>query len=89
VYIVMTRTQLFLDDDLLQLLHGLAETQKTTISDLVRQVVRERYVGNLEKRRPAMQAFVGVRADDPDPRDSVEIVRELRRDTRSERFGLD
>ncbi|MBE7157052.1 MAG: ribbon-helix-helix protein, CopG family [Rhodospirillales bacterium] len=82
----MTRTQLFLEEDLMTMLRKLAETQKTTISELVRQAVRDRYLGDLEKRREAMEAIVGMRADDPDTRDSTEIIRELRRSDRLERL---
>jgi hypothetical protein len=76
-----------LDDQLWTALHARAQREKTTISELVRQAVRERYIGNLERRRAAMQSFVGshkASAEDRDPR--VE-VRRLRRGTRLSRFG--
>ena len=60
---IMRRTQLYLDDDLWNALHAIAESSGTSISELVRQAVRERYVGKLEERRKAMQAFVGIRQD--------------------------
>ncbi|HXY77538.1 MAG TPA: ribbon-helix-helix protein, CopG family [Candidatus Acidoferrales bacterium] len=83
----MRRTQLYLDDDLWNALHAHARRQGTTISDLVRQTVRERYLGNLEERRAAMLAFVGIRKDRKDLPDSTEeYVRSLRRDTRLERL---
>jgi hypothetical protein len=83
----MRRTQLYLDDDLWNVLHARARSQGTTISDLVRKAVRERYLGNLEERRKAMLAFVGIRKDRKDLPDSTEeYVRSLRRDTRLERL---
>jgi Ribbon-helix-helix protein, copG family len=83
----MRRTQLYLDDDLWNALHTRARREGTTISDLVRQAVRERYLGDLDERRKAMLAFVGIRKDRKDMPDSTEeYVRNLRRDTRLERL---
>jgi len=84
----MRRTQLYLDDDLWNALHQRARSQGTTISALVREAARERYLGNLEERRAAMLAFVGIRKDRKDLPDSTEeYVRSLRRDTRLKRLG--
>lgn len=84
----MRRTQLYLDDDLWNALHNRARTEGTTVSALVREAARERYLGNLDERRAAMLAFVGIRKDRKDLPDSTEeYVRSLRRDTRIERFG--
>jgi hypothetical protein len=82
----MRRTQLYLDDDLWTTLHARARSQGTTISDLVRRAVRDRYLGNLDERRKAMLAFVGIRKDRTELPDSTEYVRSLRRDTRIERL---
>lgn len=83
----MRRTQLYLDDDLWNALHARARRDGTTISDLVRRAARERYLGNLEERREAMMAFVGIRKDRKDlPESTEEYVRSLRRDTRLERL---
>ena len=83
----MRRTQLYLDDDLWNALHTRARKEGTTVSDLVRQAARERYLGKLEERREAMQAWVGIRKDRPDLSDSLEYVRRLRRGSRIERLG--
>jgi len=84
----MRRTQLYLDDDLWNTLHTRARSEGTTISALVRQAARERYLGNLDERREAMLAFVGIRKDRKDLPDSTEeYVRSLRRDNRLERLG--
>ncbi len=61
----MRRAQLYLDDDLWGALHRLARRDNTTISELFRQAVRERYLGDLEQRKSAMQAFVGTRMGRP------------------------
>ena len=84
----MRRTQLYLDDDLWNALHARARSMGTTISALVRDAARERYLGNLDERREAMEAMVGIWKDRTDLPDSTEeCVRSLRRDTRMERLG--
>jgi Ribbon-helix-helix protein, copG family len=75
----MKRMQLNLDDDLWNTLHARARSQGTTISALLRQAARERYRGNLQSRREAMLAFVGIRRDNSNTPDSAEYVRRLRR----------
>jgi hypothetical protein len=83
----MKRTQLYLDDDLWNALHARARQEGTTISALVREAARERYLGNLEERRKAMESLIGLWRDRTDLPDSTEeYVRNLRRDTRLERL---
>jgi ribbon-helix-helix CopG family protein len=83
----MRRTQLYLDDDLWNALHTRARSERTSISDLVRRAVRERYLGNLDERRAAMEAIVGIWKDRTDLPDSTEeYVRSLRHDPRIERL---
>ncbi|MBI5281248.1 MAG: CopG family transcriptional regulator [Candidatus Solibacter usitatus] len=82
----MKRTQLYLDDDLWNALHAQALSQSTTMSELVRQAVRERYLGNADERRRAMEAFVGIRKDRDDLPETEEYVRGLRRGERLERL---
>jgi hypothetical protein len=65
---IVRRTQLYLDDHLWDALHARARSRKTTISELVREAVRERYVGKQEERMRAMKEFVGIRkkrSEDP------------------------
>ena len=83
---IMRRTQLFLDDDMWNVLHSRASSQGTTVSELVRQAIREKYLGNLDERREAMQAFIGIRKDRTDLPDTEEYVRGLRRGHRIERL---
>jgi metal-responsive CopG/Arc/MetJ family transcriptional regulator len=82
----MKRTQLYLDEDLWGTLHDRARSQKTTISELVRQAVRERYLGSQRQRMEAMQAFVGIRKPASQTPDAVELVRRLRRGDRLDRL---
>ena len=83
----MHRTQLYLDGDLWNALRASARKRRTTISALVRQAARERYLGNLSERRHAMLAFIGIRSDRSDRTDSAKYIRTLRRDTRLERLN--
>ncbi|HZP25244.1 MAG TPA: ribbon-helix-helix domain-containing protein [Terriglobales bacterium] len=82
----MRRTQLYLEDDLWQALRARARSEGTTISELVRQATRERYLGNLAKRKQAMRAFVGIWKERPEFRNSDAYVRRLRRGTRMQRL---
>ena len=82
----MRRTQLYLDQDLWSTLHQRARSQGTTVSELVRQAVRERYLGDHDQRMRAMQAFVGIRKGASQAPEAVEIVRSLRRGDRLDRL---
>jgi len=53
----------------------------------VRAAVRERYVGKLDERMKAMQAFVGIRKEPPEAPDAAEYVRSMRRGSRLDRLG--
>jgi hypothetical protein len=86
IYIVR-RTQLYLDDQLWGALHARARREKTTVSELVRQAVRDRYLGDREQRSVAMQGFVGVRKSRAQGVDSVEEVRRLRGGSRLDALG--
>ena len=87
----MRRTQLYLDDNLWNALHTRARNRKTSISELVREAVRERYLGNRDERMKAMQDFVGVRKQTAGPAlpkeiAAVDYVRSLRRGSRLDRL---
>jgi metal-responsive CopG/Arc/MetJ family transcriptional regulator len=82
----MRRTQLYLDDHLWKALHARARTQKTTISELVRQAARERYLGRRDEQRKAMQEFVGSRNRRSDSVDSDQYIRDLRKGDRVDRL---
>ena len=83
----MRRTQLYLDEPLWNALHTRARSEKTTISELVRQAVRDRYLGDLEERRKAMERFVGIRKEPSKPSDAAAYVRRLRRGSRIDRLA--
>lgn len=83
---IMRRTQLYLDEDLWGALHARARSERTTVSELVRAAVRERYFGNRGQRMEAMQALVGIRKRASELPDAVEEVRMLRRGDRIARL---
>jgi len=80
------RTQLYLDDHLWSALHARARSRKTTVSELVREAVRERYFGQQDEQAKAMQDFVGIRKERSDAAASAGYVRSLRRGDRLERL---
>jgi ribbon-helix-helix CopG family protein len=82
----MRRTQLYLDEPLWNALHSRARSERTTISELVRQAVRDRYLGDLEERRKAMKRFVGIRKESSKSLGSAAYVRQLRRGSRMDRL---
>ena len=83
---IVRRTQLYLEDDLWAALHAKALLEGSTISELVRVAVRERYLGNLEERRAAMMGIVGLWKDRDDLEDTESFIRNLRDDDRRERL---
>jgi metal-responsive CopG/Arc/MetJ family transcriptional regulator len=83
----MRRTQLYLDDQLWNALHARARKQKTTISELVREAVRECYLNRRDEQMKAMREFVGIRKERSEPLDAVEYVRNLRRGDRLDRLA--
>lgn len=83
----MKRTQLYLDDDLWNALHVRARQSRTTVSELVRQAARERYLRSSDTRAKAMQAVVGIWKDRKDMAGAEAYVRGLRRGTRLKRLS--
>ena len=84
---MMRRIQLYLDDDLWETLHLRAQASGSTISELVRDAVRERYLGSLETRNKAMQAVVGLWENRREIGDATAHVRSLRRGKRLNRIS--
>ena len=82
----MKRTQLYLHEDIWKTLHIRSRQQGTSISELVRQAVRDKYGRSPASRRQAMQALVGIWKDRKDLPDSTEYVRRLRKGKRLQRI---
>jgi len=83
---IMRRTQLYLDDHLWKTLHARARSRKTTVSELVREAARERYLGKQDEQRKAMQEFVGSGKRPSASLDTAQYVRNLRRGDRLDRL---
>jgi hypothetical protein len=80
----MRRTQLYLDEKDWKLLHVLARSLRTSVSELVRTAVHEKYFDK-ERRRQAMLGIVGLWKDRTDLPDTETYVRSLRKGNRLER----
>lgn len=83
----MKRTQLYLHEDIWKALHIRSRQQRTTISELVRQAVRDKYGSSPANRRQAMQAMVGLWRNRKDLTDSETYVRRLRKGKRLRRLA--
>jgi ribbon-helix-helix CopG family protein len=82
----MKRTQLYLNEDIWKALHIRSRQQGTSISELVRQAVRDKYGSSPARRREAMRALVGMWKDRKDLPDSTAYVRRLRKGKRLRRI---
>ncbi len=83
----MKRTQLYLSEDTWKHLHVRARKQRTSISELVRQAVREKYERVSADRQKAMESFVGLRKNRKNLLDSTAYIRKLRKGQRLRRLG--
>ena len=84
---IMKRTQLYLDEDIWKVLHIRSRQHHTSISELVRQAVRDRYGTSIANRSQAMAAFVGIWKDRDDLPDASTYIRRLRRGKRLKRIA--
>ena len=80
----MKRTQLYLDERLLDVLKVHARISKSSVSDLVAQTLRDKYLS--PRRIEILMSMVGLWKNREDIGDSTEYVRKLRKDRRSERI---
>jgi len=78
----MRRTQLLLDDDLWKTLHLQADQRGTTVSELARQALREKYADATTKRRDAMEAVIGIWKDRNHITSVDKYIRQLRKGNR-------
>lgn len=86
----MKRTQLYIDEGLFQTLTTLSRQKKTTVSDLVRKALEKVY-GKSKKKddfQKALKASFGIWKNRKDLPPTDEYIREVRRDTRAQRFGF-
>jgi hypothetical protein len=78
------RTQLYLEDDLWQVLKVRARQSGSTMSELARKALRDAYIGTAINRQAAMTGIVGLWRGRDDIGDPQEYVRKLRRATGKE-----
>jgi macrodomain Ter protein organizer (MatP/YcbG family) len=83
---IMRRTQLYLNEEVWKKLHIHARQRKTTISELVREAVGEKYGKPSANRKQAMLAIVGLWKDRDDLPKTEQYVRELRKGKRLKRI---
>ncbi|HXW54234.1 MAG TPA: CopG family transcriptional regulator [Candidatus Cybelea sp.] len=83
----MRRTQLYLNEDIWKALHIRARQRRTSISELVRQAVQDRYGTSANNRSQAMEALVGIWKDRDDLPDARIYIRRLRRGKRLKRIA--
>lgn len=83
---IMRRTQLYLNDDLWETLHIESKQRGTTVSELVREAVRDKYGNSPTNRAKAMEAVIGMWKDRTDLPDSETYIRQLRKGKRLERI---
>jgi hypothetical protein len=78
----MKRVQTYLTEDLWKDLHIQSRGQGISISELVRQAIRDKYGNSAARRRKAMKAIVGMWTNREDLPNSTEHVRRLRKGNR-------
>jgi hypothetical protein len=83
----MRRTQLYLQENIWKTLHLRSRQQGTSISELVRQAVREKYGNSPVSRKEAMQALVGLRKHRRDLPATETYIRKLRKGKRLRRIS--
>lgn len=83
----MKRIQLYLTDDTWETLHIRSRRLGTSIAELVRQAVLEKYGSSSAARAQAMQAAVGLWKDGNDLPDPNSYVRRLRKGKRLTRIS--
>ena len=82
----MKRTQLYLDEDVWKALQIHARQSGCTISELVREAVREKFLDNPVQRNEALLSAIGIWKDRTDLPETSVYVRRLREDDRLKRF---
>jgi hypothetical protein len=85
----MKRTQLYLDEEMARTLETLSRQKATTVSELVRASLRERYTPgkDLDKLELARR-LTGIWKNRRDLTEIEVTVRELRRGSRLKRFQI-
>ena len=83
----MKRTQLYLEENLWKLLQIQARQSGFSMSELVRQAVRDKYVTSGKSRKEVFRSVVGLWRRRKDIHDTETYLRSLRRGTRLKRIS--
>ena len=83
----MKRTQLYREEDVWKVLQIMARQTGTSISDLVRKAVRERYIASKGNREQVLMSVVGLWKDRSDLPETDTYVRRLRKGSRLKRLA--
>lgn len=83
---IMKRTQLYLEDEMWKVLEIQSRQTGATVSALVRQAIRDKFLSGKAARREAMQALVGIWRDRTDLPPTEQYMRALRKGRRIERL---
>ena len=85
----MKRTQLYLDEEMARTLGTLSRQKGTTISELVRESLRERYMPGKDLDKVALaRSLSGIWKDRRDLKDIEAALRKLRKSSRLKRFQI-
>lgn len=83
------RTQLYLDQEMARTLAALSRQRGTTVSELVRESLRERYMSQKEVDKASLaRPLGGIWKSRKDLKNIDRTIRKLRRGTRLKRLGL-
>lgn len=85
----MRRTQLYLDEEMARTLAALSRQRGKTVSELVRESVREKYMARRGIDKAALgRQLAGIWAHRGDLAHTGRVVRRLRKGRRVKRLGL-
>ena len=85
----MKRTQLYLDEEMARTLAALSRQKATTVSELVRESVQEKYMSRKEIDKVSLaQQLSGVWRSRKELKEIDRTIRRLRKGTRLKRLGL-
>jgi len=89
MYIIVKRTQLYLDEDIAKILSSISRQQKKTVSELVRECVREKFGRKKTLDKAALaREIAGLWKDRKDLGSTDRLIRRLRKGSRMERLKL-
>jgi uncharacterized Zn finger protein len=85
----MKRTQLYLDEEMARTLETLSRQKATTVSELVRASLRERYMPGKDLDKVALaRGLTGIWKNRRDLKDVEATVRKLRKGSRLKRLRI-